>query len=76
MNLIYSSDLYCIVAYPAFEGFELYDKASLRTLFLHGAQANRFRHEMECIAPELRDREMDALLQNYCAGVARPIVLH
>ncbi len=77
MNLIYSSPHYCIVAYPAQQGFELLDKTGFRSLFLLGAQAWRFRHAMEDIPPAERTEEaIDALLDDYCADAARPIVIH
>lgn len=77
MNIIYSSEHYCILAYPAQQGFELFDKAAFRSLFLQGPEAWHFRHAMEDIPAEQRDEEtIDALLDDYCVGAARPIVIH
>ena len=54
MNVIYSSDHFWIFAYPAQHGFELVDKCGLRTVYLDGAFAWHFRHEMEEIPEEDR----------------------
>lgn len=77
MNVIYSSDHYWVLAYPAEQGFELLDKDSLSTLFLQGPLAWHFRNAMEGIPEDERDEEtIDAFLEDYCAGSARPIVFH
>lgn len=77
MNVVYSSDHYWVLAYPAQQGIELFDKESLSTLFLQGALASHFRQAMEDIPEAERDEEtIDALLDDYCAGSARPIVFH
>ena len=77
MNIIYSSDHFWILAYPAQMGFELFDKELSRTVFLQGAFAWQFRHAMEEIPEGQRDEEtIDAFLDDYCAETARPIVIH
>ncbi len=77
MNVIYSSDHYWVLAYPAEQGFELFDKESLSMLFLQGPSAWHFRNAMEEIPEAERDEEtIDAFLDDYCAGSARPIVFH
>lgn len=77
MNVIYSSPHFWILAYPAQFGFELLDKDTMRTLFLQGASALHFREAMEGIPEDERDQEtIDAFLDDYCRGSARPIVFH
>ncbi len=77
MNVIYSSDHFWILAYPAGRGFELFDKEWQRTLFLDGASAWHFRNAMEEIPEAERNEEtIDAFLDDYCAGTAQPIVFH
>ena len=77
MNVIYSSDHFWIVAYPAQQGLELFDKEGLRILYLQGPAAWSFRYAMERIPAEQRNEEsIDALLDDYCDGAARPIVFH
>lgn len=76
MNIIYSSSHFWVLAYPAQQSFELFDKFRLRTLFLHGGYAAHFCHDMESIPDDERDEtRIDALLDNYCIG-ALPIVFH
>lgn len=77
MNVIYSSEHFWILAYPAEQGFELFDKDALRSLFLQGPLAWHFRLAMEGIPETERTEEnIDALLEDYCTGAAQPIVFH
>ncbi len=77
MNVVYNSEHYSVLAYPAQQGFELVDKAGHRMLFLQGAHALQFSAAIEEMALEERTEEnIDALLEDYCAGAARPIVFH
>lgn len=77
MNVVYNSELFSVLAYPAQQGFELVDKETRRMLFLQGVQAQCFSAAIELI-PEAERTEpvIDALLDEYCAGLARPIVFH
>ncbi len=77
MNVIYDSGHFWIFAYPAQHGFELLDKLGLCTVYLDGASAWHFRQAMEEIPEDERSEAViDAFLEDYCAGVARPIVIH
>lgn len=77
MNVIYKSEHFWIVSYPALPGYELFDRDGMRMLFLHGAKASHFRRVMEEIPPDERDFEhVDAFLETYCKGESRPIVFH
>ena len=77
MNVIYNSEHFWILAYPAEQGFELLDKEMRRSLYLQGASAGHFRNAMECIPAEDRDEEhIDEFLDDYCDGSANPIVFH
>ena len=77
MNIVYNSRLYAIVAYPVQQGFELVDKAASRSLFVQGSVARDLRQAIDAIPDGERDEEsIDAFLDAYCAGAARPIVLH
>ncbi len=74
MNVVYNSEHYSVLSYPAQESFELVDKESMRMLFLQGAYAQRFRTAINDIPEAERDEEtIDAFLDDYCAGEARPI---
>ena len=77
MNIVYNSDNYAIVAYPTHQGFELVDKMGSRTLFVRGSVALGLREAIDSIPFEERNEEsIDALLEEYCIGAARPIVFH
>ncbi|EXI68509.1 MAG: hypothetical protein AW08_01291 [Candidatus Accumulibacter adjunctus] len=77
MSIVYNSQQYAIVAYPTHEALELVDKTCSRSLFVQGAVAGGLRRAIESIPDEQRSEEsVDALLDEYCAGKARPIVLH
>ena len=77
MNLVYNSDNYAIVAYPLRQGFELVDKTGRRSLFVQGSVAVGLREAIYNIPYADRDSaSIDSLLDEYCAGAARPIVFH
>lgn len=77
MNVIYDSEHFWILAYPAQQGLELLDKDNLSTLFLQGAHARHFKHAIDEIPENARDAEtIDAFLDEYCRGAGRPIVFH
>lgn len=77
MRMIYSSEHFWILSYPAQQGVELFDKERKRLLFLQGAAAWSFHHAMEQIPEAERDEAtIDAFLDDYCDDKARPIALH
>lgn len=77
MNIVYDSEHYAILAYPVQQGFELVDKAGSRSLYVQGSVARNLREAIDSIPDEERDEEsIDALLDDYCAGSARPILFH
>jgi len=77
MNVVYNSDHYSVLSYPNLQSFELVDKDGLRMMFLQGPMASHFRLAIEGIPEEDRDEEtIDAFLEDYCAGSARPILIH
>jgi len=76
MNIVYNSEHFSVLAYPE-QGFELLDKTGRRSLFLHGVLATCFSAALERIPDEERTEEaIDSLLDHYCAGSARPIMIH
>jgi hypothetical protein len=77
MNLVYNSACYAILAYPVQEGFELVDKQGRRSLFVQGLVAIGLREAIDSIPYNERDMDsIDSLLDDYCAGAAKPIVFH
>ena len=76
MNVVYNSEHYSILAYPAQEGFEVVDKEAGRTLFIQGETAFRFRKAIDQIPEDERDEEtIDDFLDAYCTS-ARPFSFH
>ena len=77
VKLIYRSEHYCIVDYPAHEAVELLDKQGFRSCFLSGAAARLFQQEMALAGSDpSQDAGLDALLSRYCVDAARPILFH
>ena len=77
MNVVYNSEHYSVLAYPAQESVELVDKEAGRMLFLQGPSAQHFKAAIEGIPEGERDVEtIDAFLDDYCGDSARPIVFH
>lgn len=77
MNVVYNSEQFSVLAYPAEQGFELLDKTGRRSLFLHGVSARCFSNALESIPDAERTEEaIDSLLGEYCAGSAVPIWIH
>lgn len=77
MNVVYNSDQYAIVAYPTRQAFELVDKTGHRSLFVQGSVAISLREAIDSIPFDERNEEsIDSLLDDYCAGAARPIAYH
>ena len=52
MNVIYNSDNYYVVEYPAQHGYELVDKQCQRGTFFQGDVADRFAQSMRTAVAE------------------------
>ena len=77
MNIVYNSEHYAILAYPLRAAFELVDKLGRRTLFVQGSVAVGLRQAIDSIPDAERDIDsIDSLLDDYCAGAAKPITFH
>lgn len=77
MNMLYNSDHFYVVEYPAQQGFELVDKQTGRGGFILGEVAARFKDSMsEAVANGLTVEEVDELLESFGALLTQPIVYH
>lgn len=77
MHIVYNSDQFEVLAYPAEHGLELVDKAGQRSLFIQGEIADRFHQSMREVVGEGVDSEtVDDFLDEYCSGSAQPIIFH
>jgi len=77
MNIIYSSDNYYVVEYPAQHGYELVDKRSQRGTFFQGDVAERFIKSMQdAVADEASVERVDDFLGGFDILLNQPLVVH
>lgn len=77
MNIIYASDNYYVVEYPAQHGYELVDKRSQRGTFFQGDVADRFAESMrKAVAEEASVERVDEFLGSFDVLMNLPVVLH
>ncbi|HXV10353.1 MAG TPA: DUF3567 family protein [Burkholderiales bacterium] len=77
MNVIYNSDNYYVVEYPAQHGYELVDKRSQRGTFFQGDVAARFAQSMqEVVAEGATVENVDEFLGEFGVLLDLPVVYH
>ena len=80
MNVIYASESYYVVEYPAQHGFELVDKRSSRGTFYQGDVADRFikslREAAGGEASEASVERIDEFLGSFDVLLNLPVVVH
>lgn len=77
MNIIYNSDNYYVVEYPAQSGYELVDKRTQRGTFFQGDVAARFAQSMqEAVATEATVEHVDEFLGGFEVLLDLPLVYH
>ena len=77
MNVIYNSDNYCVVEYPAEHAIELVDKRCARGTFFQGDLAERFARSMQdAVAEEPTAEHIDEFLDGYDPLLNQPVVYH
>ncbi len=77
MNVIYNSDNYYVVEYPAQHGFELVDKQCQRGTYLQGDVADRFAQSMRTAVAETGSIEgVDEFLGNFDILMNQPVLYH
>jgi hypothetical protein len=77
MNIIYNSDNYYVVEYPAQHGYELVDKRSQRSTFFQGDVADRFAQSIrEAVAEDATVEHIDELLGSFGVLLNQPVVYH
>lgn len=77
MNIIYSSDQYYVVEYPAEHGYELVDKHSRRGTFFQGDVADRFVQSLEAaVAEDASVERVDEFLEGFNVLLTQPLVIH
>ncbi len=77
MNIIYNSENYYVLEYPAQHGYELVDKHAARSTFFQGGVAERFLESMQTAVEEDASVEhVDEFLDSYDVLISTPITMH
>jgi|ERR1700704_6064393 hypothetical protein len=77
MNVIYNSENYYVVEYPAQHGYELVDKHAARGTYLHGDAADRFLESMKhAISEDASAEHVDEFLDQFDVLLNQPVVFH
>jgi hypothetical protein len=77
MNIVYNSENYYVVEYPAEAGYELVDKNTRRGTFFAGDVAIKFRQSMiEAVGEEAEAETVDEFLSNFGTLINFPVTVH
>jgi hypothetical protein len=78
MNVIYESDNYCVVEYPAQHGYELVDKNTQRGTFFQGGVAERFAQRMRDVVAEenVSAERFEEFLEDFDVQMNQPVLYH
>jgi len=77
MNIIYSSDNFYVVEYPAQHGYELVDKHGRRGTFFQGDVADRFAQSLQAaVADDASVERVDEFLGSFDVLLNQPLVVH
>lgn len=77
MNVIYNSDNYYVVEYPAQHGYELVDKQAQRGTYFQGDVADRFAQSMRNAVAETGSIEgVDEFLENFDVLMIQSVLYH
>lgn len=78
MNVIYESDNYCVVEYPAQHGYELVDKNTRRGTFFQGGAAERFAQRMRDVFAEenVSVERFEEFLEDFDVLMNQPVLFH
>jgi Protein of unknown function (DUF3567) len=77
MQIVYNSEQFYIVAYPAEEAYEVIDKTAGRGSFFGGDLAHRFHDSMRDMAAKDPSTEaLDDFIANFGLPLTLPAVYH
>jgi len=77
MNVVYNSEHYYVVEYPAQHGYELVDKQTQRGTFFQGDVADRFALSLHAaVAEEASVEHVDEFLGGFDVLLSQPLVVH
>ena len=78
MNMIYNSDNYYVVEYPAQHGYELVDKQTQRGTFFQGDVADKFAQSLRDVVAEegASIERVDEFLGDFGVLMNQPVFYH
>lgn len=77
MNLVYNSANFSVVEYPTLGGYEVIDKHTRTTAYVHGDMATQFRDSMQALIERDPSQEsIDDFLDDYDSAPAYPMTYH
>jgi hypothetical protein len=77
MNVIYNSENYYVVEYPAQHGYELVDKHAARGTYLQGDTADKFLESMKhAISEDASAEHVDEFLDQFDVLLTSPVLFH
>jgi hypothetical protein len=77
MNLVYNSEQFYVLEYPAQHGYELVSKQTGRGAFIQGEVALHFRNSIKDAARQDDSVEhIDEFLENFRPLMTLPVVMH
>lgn len=77
MNLVYNSETFYVLEYPAQHGYELVNKHTGRGAFIQGEIALHFRHSIADAALQDDSAEhIDEFLEGFRPLMTLPVVMH
>lgn len=77
MNIIYNSEQYWVLEYPAGLGYELVDKRAARGTYFQGDVAEKFATSMKhAIAEDASFEHVDEFLDSFDVLMNFPVVYH
>jgi 23S rRNA A2030 N6-methylase RlmJ len=77
MNMVYNSESYCVLEYPALQSYEVVDKHAGRGTYFQGDVAEKFREAMTSMASEDSSTEhVDEFLEDFGVLINFPVAVH
>ncbi|HUO43312.1 MAG TPA: DUF3567 family protein [Burkholderiales bacterium] len=77
MNIVYDSENYYVLEYPAQNGYEVVDKQAGRGTYLHGDVARKFRTSIiDVIAEDPSIERVDEFLADFGGPIDFRVAVH
>ena len=77
VHIVYNSDNYCVLEYPAQHGYEVVDKQASRGTYFHGDIARKFRASItQAVNEDPSIERIDEFLANFGGAIDFPVTIH